>query len=78
MVDTFAERLQRERKWSCTSILRDDTETCTLKEACNLRDNFSGIKSKGIVVLGVSLDNEKSHKKFEKKYSLPFTYACRY
>ena len=50
----------------------DDTETCT-KEACNLRDNFADLKKKGIVVLGVSPDNEKSHKKFEKKYSLPFT-----
>lgn len=51
---------------------QDDTETCT-KEACNLRDNFSILKEKGIVVLGVSPDTEKSHKKFEKKYSLPFT-----
>ena len=50
----------------------DDTETCTI-EACNLRDNFSALKKKDIVVLGVSPDDEKSHKKFEKKYSLPFT-----
>jgi peroxiredoxin Q/BCP len=51
---------------------QDDTETCT-KEACNLRDNFAVLKRKGVVVIGVSIDNEKSHKKFEKKYSLPFT-----
>jgi thioredoxin-dependent peroxiredoxin len=51
---------------------QDDTETCT-KEACNIRDNFALLKSKGVVVLGVSPDTEKSHKKFEKKYSLPFT-----
>jgi len=50
---------------------QDDTETCT-KEACNLRDNFEVLKSKGVVVLGVSPDDEKSHKKFEKKYNLPF------
>lgn len=50
----------------------DDTETCT-KEACNLRDNYTTLKQKGIAVLGVSIDDEKSHKKFEKKYSLPFT-----
>ena len=50
----------------------DDTETCT-KEACNIRDNYALLKQKGIVVLGVSIDDEKSHKKFEKKYSLPFT-----
>lgn len=51
---------------------QDDTETCT-KEACNLRDNYETLKSKGIVVLGVSPDNEKSHKKFEQKFDLPFT-----
>jgi len=50
----------------------DDTSTCT-KEACNMRDNFSLLKRKGIVVLGVSPDNSKKHKKFEAKYSLPFT-----
>lgn len=50
----------------------DDTETCT-KQACNLRDNFAMLKQKGVVILGVSIDDEKSHKKFEKKYSLPFT-----
>ncbi len=51
---------------------KDDTETCT-KEACNIRDNYAALKQHDIVVLGVSTDNEKSHKKFEKKYSLPFT-----
>ena len=51
---------------------QDDTETCT-KQACNLRDNFSKLKRKKIVVLGVSPDTEKSHRKFEQKYSLPFT-----
>jgi len=50
----------------------DDTETCT-KEACNLRDNYAELKQMNVVVLGVSEDNTKSHKKFEQKYSLPFT-----
>jgi peroxiredoxin Q/BCP len=50
----------------------DDTPTCTV-EACNLRDNFSLLKRKGITVLGVSPDDEAKHKKFEKKFSLPFT-----
>ncbi len=49
----------------------DDTPTCT-NQACNLRDNFALLKSKGIQVIGVSEDDVKSHKKFEKKYSLPF------
>ena len=51
---------------------QDDTPTCTV-EACNLRDNYSLLKQAGIVVLGVSPDDEKKHKKFEKKYNLPFT-----
>ncbi len=50
----------------------DDTPTCTI-EACNLRDNYSLLNKNGIVVLGVSPDNEKKHKKFEEKYELPFT-----
>ncbi len=50
----------------------DDTPTCTV-QACNLRDNFSLLKKEGIAVLGVSPDDEKKHKKFEAKYSLPFT-----
>lgn len=50
----------------------DDSPTCTI-EACNLRDNFALLQQKGIAVVGVSPDDEKSHKKFETKYSLPFT-----
>ena len=50
---------------------QDDTPTCT-KEACNYRDNYQSLLSKGFAVVGVSFDTEKSHKKFIKKYSLPF------
>ena len=50
----------------------DDTPTCTI-QACNIRDNYSLLTKKGIIVLGVSPDDEKKHKKFEEKFSLPFT-----
>lgn len=50
----------------------DDTETCTI-QACNLRDNYALLKKEGFIVLGVSPNDEKSHKKFETKYHLPFT-----
>ena len=50
----------------------DDTPTCTI-EACNLRDNYSLLKQKGIILLGVSPDDEKKHKKFQQKFNLPFT-----
>ncbi|ATP59017.1 thioredoxin-dependent thiol peroxidase [Pedobacter ginsengisoli] len=51
---------------------KDDTPGCTA-EACDFRDNYQGLTSKGIVVLGVSIDDEKSHQKFVTKHSLPFT-----
>lgn len=50
---------------------KDDTPGCT-KEACNLRDNQSVLKEKGVVVLGVSIDDEVSHQKFINKYNLNF------
>ncbi len=50
---------------------QDDTPVCTV-EACNLRDNFSVLGTAGFEVIGVSPDDEKSHKKFESKYNLPF------
>jgi thioredoxin-dependent peroxiredoxin len=50
----------------------DDTPTCTV-QACNLRDHFTLLKKHGFVVLGISPDEEKKHKKFEVKYDLPFT-----
>lgn len=49
----------------------DDTPGCTA-QACNLRDNYAGLKKKGFEVLGVSMNDEKSHQKFEQKYNLPF------
>lgn len=51
---------------------KDDTSGCT-KEACGFRDEFAAFKKSGAVVLGVSPDSVKSHDKFVKKYSLPFT-----
>jgi len=50
----------------------DDTPTCTI-QACNLRDNYALLKQHGFEVIGVSPDDAKSHKKFEKKFNLPFT-----
>jgi len=50
---------------------KDDTPGCT-KEACSFRDADDIFAEKGIRVLGVSIDDEKSHKKFISKYQLPF------
>lgn len=51
---------------------KDSTPGCTA-EACDFRDNYQGLKAQGIEVLGVSVDDEKSHQKFITKYDLPFT-----
>jgi thioredoxin-dependent peroxiredoxin len=59
------------KKWVLYFYPADDTPTCTT-QACNLRDNYSLLKKAGISIIGVSPDNVKSHKKFEKKYDLPF------
>lgn len=51
---------------------KDDTPGCT-KEAQSFRDSYAEYQGKDIVVLGVSMDNETSHKAFQEKYGLPFT-----
>jgi peroxiredoxin Q/BCP len=51
---------------------KDDTPGCTA-ESCNFRDNYQSLLSKGFEVIGVSVDDEKSHQKFTSKYQLPFT-----
>jgi Peroxiredoxin len=50
---------------------KDDTMGCT-KEACSFRDNFEALKSLNADVVGVSLDDIESHRKFASKYNLPF------
>ncbi len=50
---------------------KDDTPGCT-KEACNFRDQWKIFEQQEIKVLGISKDDQTSHKKFVKKYDLPF------
>ena len=50
---------------------KDNTSGCTT-EACNLRDNYSELRKQGYAVVGVSVDDEKSHHKFIDKNQLPF------
>jgi len=49
---------------------KDDTSGCTV-EACEFRDAYGEID--GVRVLGVSPDDQKSHKKFSDKFSLNFS-----
>ncbi len=50
---------------------RDDTPGCT-KQACSIRDGWKELQKAGVVVLGISADDEKSHGAFATKYSLSF------
>ncbi len=50
---------------------KDDTPGCTT-EACEFRDDIFAFKALDCQILGVSLDDEVSHKAFADKYNLPF------
>ncbi|HPW89990.1 MAG TPA: thioredoxin-dependent thiol peroxidase [Paludibacteraceae bacterium] len=50
---------------------KDNTSGCTA-QACNLRDNYAELRQAGYEIVGVSVDDEKSHQKFIAKYNLPF------
>ncbi len=50
---------------------KDDTSGCT-KEACDFRDAFPRFGKIDAMVIGVSPDSLESHRKFKKKYELPY------
>jgi peroxiredoxin Q/BCP len=50
---------------------KDDTPGCTT-EACRFRDDFKLLESLDAKVIGISIDDSFSHKKFAEKYNLPF------
>ena len=49
----------------------DDTPGCT-RQACSLRDRNADIVAKGAAILGVSTQDEESHRRFTSKYTLNF------
>ena len=51
---------------------KDDTPGCTA-QACGIRDAYGEFEKEGAIVLGVSPDDEESHRSFRDKYDLPFT-----
>lgn len=50
---------------------RDDSPICT-KQACSFRDDMHKLEKLGAKVVGVSINDRKSHAEFAKKYKLPF------
>ena len=51
---------------------KDQTPGCTT-EACEFRDNIFAFRDANAVIVGISVDDVESHKKFESKHGLPFT-----
>lgn len=49
----------------------DETPGC-IKEACSIRDVYGEFKALGVTVVGISPDDEESHKKFLAHYELQF------
>ena len=56
---------------------KDSTSGCTA-QACNLRDNYKELRDKGYVIIGASIQDEKSHKKFYREERTSFPTHCRY
>ena len=51
---------------------KDATPGCTA-QACNLRDHYEELQQQGYAVVGVSVQDEKSHSRFKEKNQLPFS-----
>lgn len=50
---------------------KDESYGCT-KEACSFRDNYEDFKEAGAEVIGISADDEASHRSFSANHKLPF------
>lgn len=50
---------------------KDQTPGCTT-QACEFRDNIFVFRDASAVIVGVSVDDVESHKKFSEKHGLPF------
>ena len=68
---SFSQYTKQNKKVLIYFYPKDDTPGCTT-EACNFRDSSSELEKCGLVILGVSKDSIKSHKKFAEKYNLNF------
>lgn len=59
------------RKLALYFYPKDNTPGCTA-EACSIRDNYAALQAAGYAIVGVSVQDEKSHQKFIEKHELPF------
>jgi peroxiredoxin Q/BCP len=61
----------RGRKLVLYFYPRDDTPGCTA-QACSLRDRYAELQEKNAAVVGVSTQDDDSHRRFSSKYALNF------
>jgi peroxiredoxin Q/BCP len=82
----FSSQDQDGVAWSLADALRngelvlyfypaDFTPVCT-REACEFRDNFDGLQSVKVQIVGVSPQTQASHQKFRTAFNLPFPLLC--
>lgn len=50
---------------------KDESYGCT-KEACSFRDNYEVFQEAGAELIGISADDQASHKSFASHHKLPF------
>ncbi len=50
---------------------RDNTAVCSA-QACSFRDQFEDFRDAGAEIIGVSADSADSHRRFAKRFRLPF------
>ena len=68
---TVSRESLRGKKYLLYFYPRDNTPGCTA-EACGFRDLLKDFEKKNTLIFGVSGDSAQSHKKFRKKFDLPF------
>ena len=54
---------------------KDETPGCT-KQACYFKDYYDDFKEIDCEIIGISSDNETSHRSFKTNYNLPFKLLC--
>lgn len=50
---------------------KDFTPGCT-REACMFRDAFADLTGTGASIVGISIDDDESHRRFAERYQLPY------
>lgn len=69
--DVVSSETLLDKKWVIYFYPKDLTPGC-INQACSMRDGMHEFERRGVQVFGVSMDNEKLHRRFREKYQLNF------